>query len=456
MADGMNARSLYHLSFTRYCDKSKVELAASTRDITAQDSASVYDGLHGYFETAQWTADGTAILTSTSSNLISGYIVPEDLLSPTATRPIELVPQATIQLPEPSNILAGAPYFRLAEPWTQQLLVSSRDHPIQLFYLASSQASHQKPASCYPLTKARSETFLSATSLVWPHPGSHFIAGSRNMLAKFDVSRTGEEPLLRIKTIPSERHLSKGGGVGMRGTVSSLSAQPPDINNSSLVAAGTWTRWIGLYDFAQAGACVATWSIAHAATGEAQIGGDGITQTMWSPCGRYLLLGERKSTGLLVYDVRVTGKLLGWLSDREALGNQRINCDVFPSQDGNEGGFEVWSGTMHGAVKVWEQVGNHEGAHTPSWSWSAARQSTVGSTCIHQSGTVVATCSGSWEFPDDNESLGSNSADSDSEGPGTDISWMRRRNRESNLKIWSIPSNGHETEILEENADDTG
>ncbi|OTA86735.1 hypothetical protein M434DRAFT_49733, partial [Hypoxylon sp. CO27-5] len=357
-----------------------------------------------YFETAQWAADGTTVLTYSSSNLISGYIVPENLLSPTATRPLKLTPQATIQLPEPSNVLVGAPYFQLTEPWTQQLLVSSQDHPIQLYYLTSSTSSSPSPASCYPLTKTRSETFLSATSLIWPYPGTHFIAGTRNLLAKFDISRTGSEPLLRVKTIPSERHLSKGGGVGMRGTISSLSAQPPDASNASLVAAGTWTRWVGLYDFAgSGGTCAATWSIAHASSAEeAAIGGDGIVQTIWSPCGRYLLVGERKSTGVLVYDVRVTGKLLGWLAGREARGNQRISCDVFPGQEGS-GGFEAWSGTTDGAVKVWEGVGSIEGAHEPAWSWDAAQRSTIGSTCVHPSGSVVATCSGSWEFPDEEE-----------------------------------------------------
>ncbi|KAI0135113.1 hypothetical protein F4814DRAFT_10494 [Daldinia grandis] len=441
---------------------SKVELVASTGDII-QHFGDTNDALQGYFETAQWTADGTALLTSSSSNLISGYIIPEDLLSPTASRPLKLTPQASIQLPEPSNVLSAAPYFRLAEPYTQQLLVSSRDHPIQLFYLASpSPSSSPSPASSYPLTQARSETFLTATALVWPSPGTHFIAGSRNLLARFDVTRTGEEPVLRVKTIPSERHLSKGGGVGMRGTISSLAAQPPDANFASLVAAGTWTRSVGLYDFAQAGGSwAATWSVASAANDEACIGGDGITQAIWSPCGRYLLLSERKSTGVLVYDVRVTGKLLGWLAGREALGNQRISCDVFPGQGGSgEGGFEVWSGTTGGAVKMWEGVGTREGAHEPAWGWDASRKSTIGSTCVHQSGTVVATCSGSWEFPDgdaeDNGSLSQDSSDSDSDDSdnsncSSDISraaspWMCRRNKESSLKIWSISNNSEETE----------
>ncbi|KAI8953768.1 hypothetical protein F4801DRAFT_535415 [Xylaria longipes] len=467
--------------------RDKVKLVASTGDVARTQSspsevgddgdvsAKSHDGVLSYFESAQWTADGTALLTYSSTNLVSGYIVPEDLLSADDVLPLRA--QSHLRLPEPSNTLSGAPYFSLAEPWTQQLLVSARDHPLQLFYMGpSASASAQPPISSYPFTKARSETFLTATSLLWPSPGTHFIAGSRSLLARFDVQRAGEEPVMRIRTIPSERHLSKGGGVGMRGTVSALGGQPMDTGTgASLVAAGTWTRWVGLYDFAQAGECVATWSIAAAvretATEEKTngsgrggqgkspdgIGGDGITQTTWSPCGRYLVICERKSRGALIYDVRVTGKLLGYLTGRDALGNQRVACDVFPGTDGS-GGFEVWSGTSSGVVKVWEGVGGLEGAHAPTWEW-AAHRSTVGSTCLHSSGTVVATCAGSWEFPNENDdpahhgSLGGSNeshssgfeedSDDGESGSETDSSagrlpWMQRRNKESSLKIWSV------------------
>ncbi|TRX97818.1 hypothetical protein FHL15_001028 [Xylaria flabelliformis] len=477
--------------------RDKVKLVASTGDVAGYStpspgagddeygsSAKSNDDVLSYFESAQWTADGTTLLTYSSTNLISGYIVPEDLLSSKDEDELTLRPQAHVQLPEPSNVLSGAPYFSLAEPWTQQLLVSARDHPLQLFYLAPSSSSTsarvRPPVSSYPFTKARSETFLAATSLLWPSPGTHFIAGSRSLLARFDVQRTGEEPVVRIRTIPSERHLSKGGGVGMRGTVSALGGQPMDTGTgASLVAAGTWTRWVGLYDFGQAGECVATWSIAaavreaavdekldgsrHSGQGESLngIGGDGITQTTWSPCGRYLIICERKSHGALVYDVRVTGKLLGYLTGRDALGNQRVACDVFPGADA-QGGFEVWSGTSSGTVKVWEGVGSVEGSHALAWEW-AAHRSTVGSTCLHSSGTVVATCAGSWEFPNENDdsahfispggsdkSHGSgsegegddndsdNGSGSETNSSGSQLPWMQRRNKESSLKIWSI------------------
>ncbi|KAI1279176.1 hypothetical protein F5Y07DRAFT_51173 [Xylaria sp. FL0933] len=478
----------------------KVKLVASTGDIATAGypafsktrngenfSQRRLDDVLNYFESVQWTADGTVLLTYSSTNLVSGYIVPENLLS--ADKELTLEPQAHIQLPEPSNVLSGAPYFSLAEPWTQQLLVSARDHPIQLFYLASSSSSSssspsspspasRSPISSYPFTKARSETFLTATSLLWQAPGTHFIAGSRSLLARFDIQRTGEEPVSRIRTIPSERHLSKGGGVGMRGIVSALGGQPVDAGNGAgLVAAGTWTRWVGLYDFAQAGECVATWGIATAVQETARcgntngdkddgqsedfhgIGGDGITQTIWSPCGRYLVISERKSRGALIYDVRVTGKLLGRLTGRDALGNQRVACDVYPGTDDGSG-FELWSGSSSGMVKVWEGVGSLEGPHAPAWEW-AAHQSTVGSACLHPSGTVVATCAGAWEFPSDDDdladysSLGSSTqsssddlekdsgdsqsgSESEPDSEGGHLPWMCRRNKESSLKLWSI------------------
>ncbi|KAK7745748.1 hypothetical protein SLS62_009629 [Diatrype stigma] len=481
----------------------KVELVASTGDIaatttrhTSSGSDGAYysaaaavsgngkDSIRSYFESAQWTADGTTILTYSSSHLIQGYIVPEDLLSPDKPAPLPLAPQAVIQLPERSDVLAAAPYFSLAEPYTNQVLASARDHPIQLFYLSSSPSPPPSPspstttaaAAVYPFTKtSRSETFLSASSLIWPGPGSHFVAGSRSLLAKFDASRpgAGSEPVLRVKTIPSERHLLKGGGVGMRGTVSALGAQPDSSSpyaspHLGLVAAGTWTRWVGLYDFGGAGECVAAWSVAGAETGEGkkavgtEIGGSGITQTVWSPCGRYLLVAERRARGVLVYDVRVTGRLLACLTGRDAAdSSQRIACDVFPGSPSSSsgGGFEVWSGTAAGAggggggmVKVWEGVGAREGAHEPSWAWRAHDDpsTTVGAACLHPSGSVVATCAGSWTFSDGDGVDGEASSPSSSaaaeaaapEAEADDLSWMWRRNRESSLKIWSITSDG--------------
>ena len=164
----------------------------------------------------------------------------------------------------------------------------------------------------------------------------------------------------------------------MRGIVSALSLQPaPENSDTGMLAAGTWTRWIGLYDMGGMGGTVATWSIADAADKDAGIGGMGVTQTAWSPCGRYLFIVERKSRGVLVYDVRATGKLVCWLEGRRAETNQRLEVDVF----GAEEGAELWAGGTDGIVKVWEGVGMTEGAQERSWEWRAHDGKLLGEVC---------------------------------------------------------------------------
>lgn len=222
----------------------------------------------------------------------------------------------------------------------------------------------------------------------------------------------------------------------MRGTVACL-AVPTGWDGVSLVAAGTWTRSVGVYDLLRAGECAATWSVKDADREMqgygAGVGGSGILQTVWSPCGRYLVVNERKADGLLVYDVRGTGRLLGVLAGREGDTNQRLSCDVYPAAEGKSG-FEVWAGTKGGGVLVWEGVGDREGYIEPSWDWKG-HESAVGSTAMHMCGSVVATCSGQWTLVDRGEREGD---DSESDGDGSDLLRPRIKVGESSLKIWSI------------------
>lgn len=156
--------------------------------------------------------------------------------------------------------------------------------------------------------------------------------------------------------------------MGMRGIVSALSLQPcTDPSATSILAAGTWTRWLGLYDASGLGGTVATWDISTAADKEAGIGGQGVSEVGWSSCGRYLWVAERKTRGVLVYDVRVTGKLVTWLEGREAETNQRTGVDSFEG----EKGMEIWTGGTDGVVRVWEGVGRKEGGVECDWEWKA-------------------------------------------------------------------------------------
>lgn len=223
----------------------------------------------------------------------------------------------------------------------------------------------------------------------------------------------------------------------MRGIVSALSTQPTpgeEESGNGMLAAGTWTRHVGLYDANGMGGTVATWSIAEAADAEAGIGGTGVTQTLWSSCGRYLYVAERQSSGILLYDVRVTRKLVGWLSGRESKTNQRLGVDVFPGGNGTE----VWTGGTDGVVRVWESVGMLEGAQECSWSWKA-HDDPVGSTAVHFSGTVVATCSGQRtkldeQFEEDDIDSSSDNGEDEARSP----TQLASKSVDNSLKVWAL------------------
>lgn len=194
--------------------------------------------------------------------------------------------------------------------------------------------------------------------------GTHFLTGSDSMICLFDVSRPGSNgPVSWMPTIPSKRKQIVGGGVGMKGIVSALAVNP---SGDGILAAGTFTRHVGLYSSNGSGELLGTFSVAKTDANRA-IGGRGINQLSWSPCGRYLYIAERKSDGVLVYDIRVTGQMLGYLRGRKAITNQRMDIDIVSS--GVDGGHEVWAGGTDGVMRVWRNPIYSAGGQDPDWEF---------------------------------------------------------------------------------------
>ncbi len=158
----------------------------------------------------------------------------------------------------------------------------------------------------------------------------------------------------------------------MKGIVSCLA-----ISREGVLAAGTFTRNVGLYDSRGSGDCIAVFSVSSSTTNSNStydndnanndIGGTGITQVLWSPCGSYLYVAERQSDGILVYDIRIAGKRLGCLVGRKADTNQRLGVDVVDTGWGNE----IWAGGVDGVVRVWEHAGMMEGRVEARREWRA-------------------------------------------------------------------------------------
>ncbi|KAE8555628.1 hypothetical protein EYB25_000326 [Talaromyces marneffei] len=369
-----------------------------------------------YFKSAEWTPDGTSVITMSADNHIRTFILPPDLLEQRET-PLDLKPYSTLPSMEPVHTTAIYPFFNLQDPSTTLILSSVRDHPIRL-----SSALSPQNLGTYSLINPSTEAFIAPHSILYPSHlgGSQFITGSDSLICIFDVSRTGNNgPVSRLPTIPSKRKQIVGGGVGMKGIVSALAMNPAQ---DGILAAGTFTRNIALYGARGSGELIGTFSIAKTEA-DSHIGGTGITQLLWSPCGRYLYVVERKSQGTLVYDIRVTGQLLGWLEGREAMSNQRMNVDVIAA-DG-EDSHEVWAGGTDGIVRMWKNPHTTVGGHQPDFS-SKIHDDPITSSVFHPGGSVLATCSGQKRFPEyDVDDIGKVQPKSEIRG-------------DDSLKIWAL------------------
>ncbi|PYH42309.1 uncharacterized protein BP01DRAFT_418095 [Aspergillus saccharolyticus JOP 1030-1] len=378
---------------------------------TPRAASGIFDS--NIIKSAEWSADGTTLLTDSADHHIRSYILPPDLLEERSS-PLHLSPYSTLASAEPTYSMAMYPFFSLQDPSTTLFLSSVRDHPIRL---ASALAPMQ--VASYSLVNPMTEAFITPHSMLYPPSlgGTQFLTGSDSLICLFDVSRPGNDgPVTSMPTIPSKRRQVVGGGVGMKGIVSAMAVDP---SAQGILAAGTFTRHVGLYDSHGSGQSLGTFSIAKTEA-DSHIGGRGITQLLWSPCGRYLYIAERKSDGVLVYDIRVTGQLLGWLQGRKALTNQRMKIDVVATDQG--GSHEIWAGGTDGCMRVWQNPTHTVGGQEPKWEWKVHDES-VSSTVLHPLGSVAATTSGQRYFADEPDG---------STAP-------RDSHSDRSLKVWYMP-----------------
>ncbi|PUU82673.1 WD40-repeat-containing domain protein [Tuber borchii] len=345
------------------------------------------------FKSAEWSPDGTCVLTNSEDNILRTFVLPVDLLD-LSDEPKSLTPYSQTPSAEPISCVAIYPSMSLAEPATCCFLKSTRDHPIHLHDLLTTNTR-----ASYPLINPQTEKYLSPQSMLFsPEDTNKFIVGATSQISFFDLQRPGEGPYLDLKTIPTRRSVQTG--ETMKGIVSALA-----IDNGVL-AAGTLSRQVGLYDNCGSGSTIGVFTV----DGE----GGGITQLLWSKCGRYLHVVERKSDVISVYDVRVAGEKVESLEGRMARTNQRIGVDIAYSLEG-----EVVSGGIDGMITVWETGGKGEKA----FEWKA-HDDVVSGAAIHPGGVVMATCSGARKPGGPGESLDDESSE--------------ERKWDNSLMIWAL------------------
>ena len=238
------------------------------------------------------------------------------------------------------------------------MLLSIRDHPIRL-----SSALTPHLVGSYPLVNPTTEAFISPHSLLFALGGARFVAGFDSLLSIFDLTRPGQGPIRWLPTGKKKGSAFAESGMNMKGIVSALAID----QGSEILAAGTFSRNIGLYASEGQGDCVGVFNVEGTGADE-HIGGRGVTQVIWSPCGRYLYIVERKSDGAMIYDIRKTGQLLGWLEGRKGMTNQRLAVSVVPLKD-QEDGHEVWAGGTDGMIRAWRNPHRSEGPQQPDSEW---------------------------------------------------------------------------------------
>lgn len=319
------------------------------------EAQSIHDSsVEGFFKHVEWTPDGTSLLTNSINNHVRTYIVPPDLLQE-RPEPLKIEPYSTIPSATPVNALACYPGFDLDQPEWSLVLSAPNDEPIRL----NSALTGQKLAA-FPLTNPYTEAYTRIHALAFSQNATSFIAGTANMLSIFDISRSGEGPTVTRQTGPkTSRSPWSTPTTALRGIVSALTAD----THQNLLAAGTLDRQIGIYAAAGQGECSSVLFPSGTEAGR-ELGGSGITQVSWSSCGRYLYAAERKSDGVIAFDIRNMDGPLSWASGRKAHTNQRMGFQLVYNYTTDE--EELWAGGTDGKIRRWPDLTHSIGSIPPT------------------------------------------------------------------------------------------
>jgi len=360
---------------------------------------------------AQLSPDETCIFTSSYNRTFNVY--PMDTSFAAGQNMQSLAPYASFKAANPIWAFAANPLFNLHDANTTHVLISQRDSYITLhnalWDLSQPCATPNPPTppvnistplSFYKKINPLTEAVTAPLSLAYAPTGTHFFAGLQNSIATFDITHTAG-PIHTTRTIPSLRNKRKGGGRGFKGSISALALSPPSsLHGHGLLAAGSRTRYLGLYD-ATAGVETTSFPLPGAVAAQrtmrnetlAHALGDGVASLQWSACGNYLYVAERHADVLLLYDVRNYALALAYCVGRRASTKQKLGFDLW--SPGPAAPHEVWAGGVDGCVRVWRAPYAKEGPVEPDDVVRVgARAMPVVSTLVHSSGGLAVAASG--------------------------------------------------------------
>lgn len=320
---------------------------ATTGDIFSEPiyNAGRDEGRSNLFRHATFSADGTTVVTQNEDNCLRSFVLPTDLLDE-RDELHQLQPYCDYRPSTNIQSFALYPQFDLAVASTTLVLSASADVPITLRNALDYETVH----AVYPFINDRTEEYQSARSLAFTPSGSCFIAGSHNVIAAYDVARPDASPISQYILSPRRGAVQTDAlRLKSRAWISAMR-----LSSDGLLAIGTTEREIALFENHGLGRCLCTFHLESRQ-------GTGVTGLQWSPCGRYLLVSERSSDAIQVFDIRDTKQEVGRLVGRNAATPQVLDIDVVSTADG----FEAWAGGIDGHVKVWSNPGSKDALHLP-------------------------------------------------------------------------------------------
>ncbi|GEM06798.1 guanyl nucleotide binding protein [Rhodotorula toruloides] len=254
--------------------------------------------------------------------------------------------------------------------------------------------------------------------------GSRLCCGFENAIEIFDVSQPGAEGY-RLHTTPT-----RSSRQGQKGIISSLAFSFVDSYSDSILAAGSFSGSIGLYDIS--GPVPLTTLLQPSQTG-------GITKLLFHPLSPHLLFAaSRKSTHLDVWDLRNTSRTSssGKLS-RQGRTNQRLGFDIDPSGTWLAAGDQDGNLSIFSAQPLPDQL-------EPVTTFSLSSEP-ISTTLFHPFAPLLVTTSGARKFGgaprtqrDSVDSIGCDSSEDD-DGTDADVQEGGLDVEERNsLELWRL------------------
>ncbi|KAK4053458.1 hypothetical protein OIV83_001625 [Microbotryomycetes sp. JL201] len=201
-----------------------------------------------------------------------------------------------------------------------------KDHPVQLV-----DGSDCRVRASYPI-EDHTERFVAPHSMTFSADGSFLYCGFANAIEVFEINQPGAAGQ-RIHTSPS-----RASRQGQKGIISSLAFRP---DGSGLLAAGSLSGTVGLYDTTQADELIKLIKVRN---------GKGVTKVHFHPRSHLLFVASRQSSSISVIDLRNFLKPVLHLQ-RKARANQKFEFDIDTSGTwllaGDQNGKLNWFGAEY-------------------------------------------------------------------------------------------------------------